>query len=138
MTHTLSFRIGGLVITRHKKIRDKLLYLSQRAFTSAYVRAEPITHQGRTRSELEISQGSDKHKGTRGGVMIQVLWDYKVNAIIDVKLGDADTDKYKYKPTTSLLKRWEKIKEYKHSKHCHNQRNCFLPFVLSVDEMIGR
>ena len=70
VTHALSCSIGGLVIARHKKIRDKLLYLSQRAFTSASIRAKPLIYQGRTRSELEIRQGSDKHKDTRGDVTI--------------------------------------------------------------------
>ena len=26
----------------------------------------------------------------------------------------------------------------KHGKHCHEQRKCFLPFVLYVDGMLGR
>ena len=119
-------------------MRDKILYLSRRAFISEYVRAKPLIHQGRTRSELEIRQGSDKHKDTRGGAMIQGLWDRQVNAIIDVKLGETDTDTYKYKPMTSLLARWENIKKDKNSKHWHNQRKHFSPFVISVDGMLGR
>ena len=39
VTHALSWSIGGLVIVFHKKIRDKILYLSRREFASAYVRA---------------------------------------------------------------------------------------------------
>ena len=39
--------------------------------------------------------------------MIQGLWDFQVDSIIDVKLGDADADTYKYEPMTSLLARWE-------------------------------
>ena len=46
-----------------------------------------------------------------GDVMIQDLWDFQVNAIIDVKLGDADADMYKYEPMTSLLASWEKFKK---------------------------
>ena len=86
---------------RHRtsqKNHDELIYLSQRAFTSAYVCAEPLIHQGHTRSEQEIRQGSDLHKDTQGGVMIWGLWDRQVDAIIDVNLGDADADTYKYKP----------------------------------------
>ena len=56
------------------------------------MRAEPLRHQGRTRFELEIRQGSDNHKDTRGDVMIRGLWYRQVDAIIDVKLGDADAD----------------------------------------------
>ena len=51
--------------------------------------------------------------------MIQVLWDWQVGAIIDVKLGDDDADSYKYEPMSALLERWEAIKTYKHSKHCN-------------------
>ena len=138
VTHALSCSIGGLVIARHNEIRDELLYLSRRAFTSASVRAEPLIHQGRTRSKLEIRQGSDKHKDTREDVMIRGLWDRQVDAIIVVKLVDADADTYKYEPMTSLLARWENIKKDKHGKHCHDQRKHFLPFVLSVDGMLGR
>ena len=116
--HTPGYIIGGLVIARHNKIRDKLFYLSRRAFTSAYVRAELLIHQVHTRSELEILQGSDKHEFTRGGVMIQGLWDCQVDAIIDVKIGDADADTYKYDPMTSLLTSWEKINKDKYGKHC--------------------
>ena len=93
VTHALRSSIGGLVITRHNKICDKFLYLYQRAFTSAYVRTEPLIHQGRTRFELDIFQVSYKHKDTQGGVMIQFLWDFQVDTIIDVNIGyyEADT-----------------------------------------------
>ena len=62
--------------------------------------------------------------------MIQGLWDSQVDAIIDVKLGDADADTYKYEQMTSLLARWEKINKDKHGKHCHNQRNFFCLFYF--------
>ena len=71
-------------------------------------------------------------------MVIQGLWDCQVDAIIDVKLGDADADTYKYEPMTALLARWEKIKKEKQGKHCHNQQKHFLPFVFSVDRMLGR
>ena len=37
--------------------------------------------------------------------MILGLWDLQVDATIDVKLGDADADTYKYETMTSLLSR---------------------------------
>ena len=70
--------------------------------------------------------------------MIRGLWDRQVDAIIGVKLGDADVDMYMYEPITLLLARWEKIKKDKHGKHCHGQRKYFSPFVLSVDRILGR
>ena len=63
-------------------------------------------HQGRTRSKQEIREGSDKDKETWGDVMVRGLWDRQVDAIIDVKIGDADADSYKYEPMTALLARW--------------------------------
>ena len=103
--HALSFSVGGLFIARHNTICDELLYLSQRANASASVRSEPLLNQGCTRSKKEIRQGSDKYKETRGDVMVRGLWDRQVDAIIDVKIGDADSDMYKYEPTTALLTR---------------------------------
>ena len=105
VTYELSCSIGSLVIARHNEICDELLYLSWRAFNSEYIRAEHLIHQGRTISELEILQGSDKNKDTRGEVMTRGLWDRQVDATIDVKLGDADADTYKYEPTKSLVDR---------------------------------
>ena len=70
VTHSLSCSIGGLVVVCHNKIRDKILYLSGRAFTSASVCTEPLIHQGCTGSEQEIRQGSDKDKKMRGDVMV--------------------------------------------------------------------
>ena len=70
--------------------------------------------------------------------MVRGLWGFQVDAIIDVKLGDADTDTYKYEPMASLLDRWEKINKYKHGKHCHDQWKQFSPFVLSVERVLGR
>ena len=84
--HALSCNIGGLVIARHNEICDELLYLSQCFFTLAYVRAKPLIHQGRTIYELEICQGSDKHKDTRWGVMVWELWILQVTDIIEILL----------------------------------------------------
>ena len=122
----------------HNEIRDKIFYLSQRAFNSLSVRAEPLIHQGRTRSEIEIRQGGEKHNYTRGYVMIQGLWDHQVDTIIDVNIGDSDADMYKHESMISLLERWENIKNDKHVNHCHIQRKDFSAFVLSVDGILDR
>ena len=50
-------------------------------------------------------------------VMIRGLWDRQADAIIDVKLGNADADSYKYEPITALLAWWETTKKDKHDKH---------------------
>ena len=71
-------------------------------------------------------------------MIIRCLWDQQADAIIDVKIGVADTEYYRYEPISTLLDWWETIKEDKHGKHCHNQQICFFIFVLSVDGMLGR
>ena len=58
--------------------------------------------------------------------MIRGLWDWQADVIIVIKLGDADTDSYKYQPMAALLSWWETIKKDKHGKHCHDQGKCFL------------
>ena len=70
--------------------------------------------------------------------MIQGLWDWQVEATIDVKLGNDDRDSYKYEPMAALLDRWETIKKDKHGKHYNDQRKHFSPFIISVDNMLGR
>ena len=70
--------------------------------------------------------------------MVQVLWDRQFNTTIEVKLGDADADSYKYEPMTALLARSETIKNDNHGKHYHDQRKHFSSFVLAVDGMLGR
>ena len=62
--------------------------------------------------------------------MIRGLWDLQVESIIDVKLGNADTDSYKYEPMAALLDWWETINKYKHGKYCNDQNKHFSPFVF--------
>ena len=38
--------------------------------------------------------------------MVRGLWDFQVDAIIDVKLGDAEADSYNYEPVAALLAWW--------------------------------
>ena len=68
--------------------------------------------------------------------MIQGLWDRLLEAIIDVKLRDADADSYKYEPMKVLLDWWEAIKKENHIKHYNNQQKYLSPFVLSVDGIL--
>ena len=45
---------------------------------------------------------------TRGDIPIRGIWDRQTNATIDVKLGDADADIYRFEPMEKLLDWWEK------------------------------
>ena len=55
-------------------------------------------------------------------MIIQGLWDCKFNAIIDVKLGDAGAESYKYEPMKALLDGCKTIKKDKHGKHCNDEQ----------------
>ena len=73
-----------------------------------------------------------------GDAVIQGLWYQQVEDIIDIKLGNSDTDYYKYELMTELLALWETIKKDKHDKHCNDQGKHFSPFVISLGGMIGK
>ena len=45
---------------------------------------------------------------TRGGILIQGLWEIHTDAIIDIIFGYDDADTYKYDPMDKLLVIWEK------------------------------
>ena len=119
-----------------KKNTQRFFYLAQRAFIPASVGAEPLIRQGRIRSEKEIRQESDKDKETWGNMLSQGLWDRQVESIIDVKIGNADADSYKYEPKAALLDWWETFNTDKHSKHCNYQQKYFPPFFLSSNGML--
>ena len=61
----------------------------------------------------------------QGEVTVRGLRDRQVEDIIDIKLGEADADSYKYEPMVALLARWETIEKDKDGKHCHDQRKIF-------------
>ena len=65
-----------------------------------------------------------------GDFMIYGLWDRQVEAIIDIKIGNADADSYKYEPMAALLNQGGTMKKHNHGNHCNNQqkKNLFLFF----------
>ena len=70
--------------------------------------------------------------------MVRGLWGRQIEAIIDVKLGDTDTNLYKYEPIAALLAKVGNYQKDKHSKNCHDQRKHLPPFVLSMDIILER
>ena len=130
---TLIFRKWGRAIVHHNEVYDKLIDLSWRASPSVSVRSKPLTHQDCNISERGIYQGSEKFY-TRGDVMIRGLWNWQTDPIIDVKLGDANTDTYRFKPMSAILARWEKIKKDKYGTHFHDQRKFCVRFFFLLME----
>ena len=135
--HRLSCRKWGLVIAIHNEVGDKFLYLSQLAFHYACVWDEPFIHQSHIIWEGDIRQGSDR-LDTRGDVLIWEWWKWQTDYIINVKLGNADADTYRFEPMDNILARWEKANKDKNGKQCYEQQKYFHPFVLSVDCILGK
>ena len=50
---------------------------------------------------------------TRGDVLIQGLWYRHTDAVINIKIGDADADTYRFEPMVTIVAWWEKIKKDK-------------------------
>ena len=135
--HTLSCSKGGLIIACHNKMHGKLLYLAQRALTYAFVCGKPLIHHDHIILEEGIRHGSEILE-TRCDVLIQGLWELQTNAIIDVKIGDADADICMFEPTDKLLACWEKQKKDNNCNNCHEQRIFFYSFVNSIDGVLGK
>ena len=75
---------------------------------------------------------------TREYILIQGLWESQTDAINDIRFGDSENETYKKKPMKPLLVWWDIEKKENQGKHCHEQRETFFPFVLSVDIMLGK
>ena len=133
--HSLKCYKGGLVIAYHNEVHWKLPYIAWRDFTSTAVHAGPLIHQVRKISERDNHQGSQT-LNTCDDIIIRGLWYQQTDGIIDVKLGNADADNYRFEPIAALLSWWGKIKKNKNGKHWHNQRKYFLLFY--IDGMLGK
>ena len=86
----------------------------------------------------EIRQRREKDKEARGDVMIQGLWGRQAEAIIDIKLGNADVYSLKIEAMAALLAWWETINKDNHSKNCHYQRKHISLLILSIYGMLWR
>ena len=72
--HALSCRKGGLIITCHNEVSDKIIYLAQRVFPLESVHGKPLIRQETRRPYREICQVNYRLE-TKGDVLIHGLWD---------------------------------------------------------------
>ena len=105
--HGLICRHIRLFIVRHNEVCGELLYLAQRDLSPIFSRGYPIINQDRSISEDDIRHGWGFSE-TLGGIIIRVLWGSHTYAIIDVRLGDSDSDTYKKYPMKRPLYWWGK------------------------------
>ena len=119
--HALECKSGGLVISRHNEIRDKLVDLASRAFTPSAVRDEPKIYPCRPAVELRTTDQQPvirnlcKHQGEeRGDVLIRGLWQKGTDAIIDVRITALDAKTYISRSPMKVLAQHEREKKWKY------------------------
>ena len=61
-----------------------------------------------------------------------------MEAIINFRFVDADTDTWNPEVMDKLLARWENIKKEKHGKDCYDKWKHFSPFFLLIDGIMGK
>jgi hypothetical protein len=99
--YALECKRGGLVISRHNKIRDELSNLASKAFFPSAVRDEPIIHSSRPaepKSSPEKQESpalkrifQNNRTEDRGDILVGGLWARGTDCIIDVLITDVDT-----------------------------------------------
>ena len=74
----------------------------------------------------------------RGDIIIKGLFEQNQDCIIDVRVTDTDAPSYRTRNPYSVIKSQEAEKKKKYLRLCLEQRRTFVPFVVSVDGIIGR
>ena len=108
--HELICPNGGLVITRHNEIRDKIKHLANQALSPYCIRGKTLIHLGRSISEDEVRHGWSIPE-TQGDVSNRGLYEIQTETIIAIRFGDADADSWMPVIMNKLLEGWEKLKK---------------------------
>jgi hypothetical protein len=146
--HALECKRGGLVISRHNEIRDKLSDLASKAFFSSTVRdeprihtshaAEPRSNHGKPVSPVVKRLFQNNRTEDRGDILVRGLWACGTDCIIDVRIMDVDSKTQRYKDPHKVLEAHEREKKKKCLEACLEQRRHFSPFLASTDGLLGK
>ena len=149
--HGLECRKGGRIVQRHNEIRDELAYLARKAYGDGKVLTEPrVGGVGEGEKKEDQEEGAERDDktagpetvvtppGLRADVGIRGFFDTQKMVFFDVRVCDPDAETYKTKPIDAVLRRHEKEKESKFKQACRERRIDFVPFVVSVDGVLGR
>ena len=71
-------------------------------------------------------------------LFIKGLFERNQDCIIDVRVTDTDAPSYRTRNPYSVIKSQEAEKKKKYLRLCLEQRRIFVPFVVSVDGLIGK
>ena len=131
--HALSCKKGGLVLLRHNDLRDELAALASKALTPSSVREEPRIYPIRSQTSVDEPVVKD----ARGDVLIRGLFQRATDCILDVKVSDLDAKSYSKRAPAAALRSLERAKKRQYLQPCLEQRRHFVPFVASVDGLLG-
>eukprot|EP00978_Attheya_sp_CCMP212_P014047 scaffold35646_cov59-Attheya_sp.AAC.3 len=101
--HALNCKKGGLVITRHNKVKDELGFLATLATSPNAVCDKPFVFLGRAangESNCESNtcphvQSSNNNEGDRGNLLLQGIWERQTYCVVmDVCIGNVDSGSY--------------------------------------------
>jgi hypothetical protein len=99
LQHALGCKKGGLVIFRHNKIGDKLVYLAGKAFTLSAIHNKPLI-RGRGTEKVnpcpanQASTNQPVKEDDRGDILLRGFWAHGTECIVDVQVTDTDASSY--------------------------------------------
>jgi hypothetical protein len=129
--HAFSCAKGGLVIIRHKELRDALCDMASRAFPPSAVRDEPYIHRCcPTQARQPCTPMAENED--RGDLLIRGLWERGTGCILGVRVTDTDAPTYQMNDPHKVLEAAERLKKKKYLQPCLDQCRHFTPFIVSV------
>ena len=132
--HVMSCPNGGLVITRHNEICEKIIHFAKQYLFPNCVRGKTLIHKGHRISEKEVRQRGSAPE-TCDDVYIRELSEIQTEEMIDVKFRDDDAHFWNTVIMDKLLSGWKKINKKNHGQACYDQRRYFLCFYY---QLMGR
>ena len=142
--HALSCKFGGHIHRRHDDISYELKSLAAIALGKKSVQTKPLINPGSASVLKSKWQCNDNDITTSiddlrdGDIIIKGLFERNQDCIIDVRVTDMDASSYRTRNPYNVIKSQEAEKKKKYLRLCLEQRRIFVPFVVSVDGLIGK
>ena len=74
----------------------------------------------------------------RGDILLRGVYKTGQDVIVDVRITNTDSVSYRGRNPEKVIESQEKQKKKKYLDGCLQQRRSFVPFVCSVDGLLGR
>jgi hypothetical protein len=126
---------GGLIISRHNEIRDKLSDLASKALSPSAVHNKTKIHACHSSPEVK-SDKEDKENSVKRlfhNNRNEDCGDILIRGLMDVRITDVDAKSNVSKDSDKLSSAHEREKKKKHLGACLEQCRHFSPFVVSAD-----